>query len=69
MMSATLFTAAAIVSLALGIGATTLVFSLANGLLVRPLPYAEPEFLQHLLGGLLYAAQLSIRWRPMVLAY
>jgi putative ABC transport system permease protein len=36
-------TLAAIAILALGIGSTTLVFSLANGLLLRPLPYAQPE--------------------------
>jgi putative ABC transport system permease protein len=36
-------TVAAIAILALGIGSTTLVFSLANGLLLRPLPYAQPE--------------------------
>ncbi len=35
-------TVAAIAILALGIGATTLVFSLANGLLLRPLPYRDP---------------------------
>lgn len=36
-------TAAAIAILALGIGSTTDVFSLANGLLLRPLPYFQPE--------------------------
>src|SRR5580700_5697633 len=36
-------TAAAIFILALGIGSTTLVFSLVNGLLLRPLPYPQPE--------------------------
>src|SRR5277367_6511491 len=38
-----LVTLAAILILALGIGSTTLVFSLANGLLLRPLPYPQPE--------------------------
>ena len=36
-------TAAAIAIMAMGIGSTTLVFSLANGLLLRPLPYAAPD--------------------------
>ena len=39
----TTVTLAALAILALGIGATTLVFSLANGLLLRPLPYADPN--------------------------
>ena len=36
-------TVAAVVTLALGIGATTAVFSVANGLILRPLPVAEPR--------------------------
>jgi putative ABC transport system permease protein len=45
------FSATAVITLALGIGATTAIFSVVSALVFRPLPFAEPERLVQVRGS------------------
>jgi hypothetical protein len=40
---APLFTAVTLLTLAVGVGANTVIFSVVEGVLLKPLPYPQPE--------------------------
>ncbi len=57
------FTLVAVLTLALGLGANTAIFSLVNGILLVPLPYHDPSQLLHVTGAYPKGAIVAMRER------
>jgi putative ABC transport system permease protein len=59
------FTAAALLTIALGVGATTAIFSVVDGVVLRPLPYANGERLVAVWGRFLPESGFDFEYFPL----
>ncbi|HOW66811.1 MAG TPA: ABC transporter permease [Candidatus Paceibacterota bacterium] len=63
------FTAVAVLTLAVGIGANTAIFSVLNGIVFQPLPFAEPERLVQILKSTSWHGRLPHLGREEIIAW